>query len=145
MIHGNNVSVKFWAEAVNTACYIINRVYVKPGSSTTPYEIWKGKTPNLCYFHIFGCVCYILNDKDPLGKFDAKSDEGMFMGYASNNMAFRVYNRRTGKVEELVNVVFDDRCKTNSGSFSQELDDLTLSPLADQMTIKEIEQEAART
>lgn len=72
MIHGNNVSPRFWDEVVNTACYIINRVYVKPGTNTTPYEIWQGKTPNLCYFHTFGCICYILNDKDHLGKFDAR-------------------------------------------------------------------------
>lgn len=58
---------RFWAEAVSTTCYITNRVYVKQGSTTTPYEIWKGKTPNLYYFRFFGCVCYILNDKDHLG------------------------------------------------------------------------------
>jgi len=72
MIHGNNVSPRFWAEVVNTACYIVNRVYVRPWTSTTPYEIWKGRSPNLCYFHTFGCVCYVLNDKDHLGKFDAR-------------------------------------------------------------------------
>lgn len=44
MMLGNHVATRFWAEAVNTACYIINRVYVKPGSRVTPYEIWKGKS-----------------------------------------------------------------------------------------------------
>ncbi|XP_010418802.1 PREDICTED: uncharacterized protein LOC104704403 [Camelina sativa] len=64
MIHGNQVPKKFWAEALNIACYIINRVYVRRDTSKTPYELWKGKTPNLSYFHVFGCKCYILNDKD---------------------------------------------------------------------------------
>ncbi|KAG7559036.1 Integrase catalytic core [Arabidopsis thaliana x Arabidopsis arenosa] len=112
MIHGNNVSPRFWAEAVNTACYIVNRVYVKPGTYTTPYEIWKGRSPNVCYFHTFGCVCYVLNDKDHLSKFDARSDEGIFLGYATNSMAYRVYNKRLKRVEESVNVVFDDKHPT---------------------------------
>lgn len=78
MIHGRNISQRFWAEAISTACYIVNCVYVKPGTQTTPYEIWKEETPNLSYFHVFGCVCYILNDKDQLGKFDSRSDEEFF-------------------------------------------------------------------
>ncbi|XP_024010234.1 uncharacterized protein LOC112085266 [Eutrema salsugineum] len=108
MLHGNKVSPRFWAEAINTACYIINRVYVKHGTKTTPYEIWNGKTPNRSYFHIFGCVCYILNDKDNLGKFDSRSNTGIFLGYATNSRAFRVYNYRTKTIGENINVVFDD-------------------------------------
>ena len=109
MLAGNNVPSGFWAEAVNTTCYIINRVYVKPKTKTTPYEIFKGKTPNLSFCHVFGCLCYILNDKDNLGKFDAKSDVGMFLGYSTNSSAFRVYNSRTKLIDDKVNVVFDDR------------------------------------
>ncbi|CAA7026581.1 unnamed protein product [Microthlaspi erraticum] len=55
MIHGGNIPVKFWAEAINTACYIINRVYMRKALLKTPYELWKGKTPNLSYFRVFGC------------------------------------------------------------------------------------------
>lgn len=114
MIHGNQMSQKFWAEALNTACYIINRVYVRKGTIKTPYELWKGKTPNLSYFHVFGCQCYILNDKDYLGKFDSKSDEGIFLGYSGSSSAFRIYNKRTRSVVESVNVVFDDYSPTVS-------------------------------
>ncbi|KAL1192983.1 Retrovirus-related Pol polyprotein from transposon TNT 1-94 [Cardamine amara subsp. amara] len=108
MMHGNNVAKHLWAEAVNTACYIINKVYVKKGTNMTPYELWKGKTPSVSYFHIFGCTYYILNDKDQLGKCDAKNDEGMFLGYSGTSTAFRVFNRRTHMVQKTVNVVFDD-------------------------------------
>ncbi|KAL1218645.1 Retrovirus-related Pol polyprotein from transposon TNT 1-94 [Cardamine amara subsp. amara] len=108
MMHGNNVAKHFWAEAVNTACYIINKVYVKKGTNVTPYELWKSKTPSVSYFHIFGCTYYILNDKDQLGKYDAKNDEGMFLGYSGTSTAFRVFNRRTHMVQKTVNVVFDD-------------------------------------
>ncbi|XP_056855389.1 uncharacterized protein LOC108838558, partial [Raphanus sativus] len=79
MLHGNKIAKRFWAEALSTACYTINRVYVRKGTTKTPYEMWTGKTPNLSYFHVFGCKCYILNDKDYLGKFDSRSDEGFFL------------------------------------------------------------------
>ena len=89
-------------------CYIQDSVYIKRGTIKTPYELWKGKTPNLSYFHVFGCKCYILNDKEHLGKFDARSDEGMFLGYSANNTTFRVYNLRSLMIMESVNIVFDD-------------------------------------
>ena len=82
MIHGNKIPQRFWADALSTACYIVNMVYVRKGTTKTPYEMWNGRTRNLGYFHVFGCRCYILNDKDYLGKFDLRSDERIFMGYS---------------------------------------------------------------
>ncbi|CAN1166228.1 Retrovirus-related Pol polyprotein from transposon TNT 1-94 [Linum perenne] len=98
----------FWGEAVNTACYITNRALVRSRLKKTPYEIWKGRKPNIGYFRPFGCKCFILNTKDQLGKFDAKSDEGIFLGYSDLSKAYRVYNKRTFKVEESINVIFDE-------------------------------------
>ena len=60
------------------------------------------------YFRVFGSKCYILNDRENFGKFDAKSDEGIFLGYSTNNRAYRVYNKRTKMVMESINVVIDD-------------------------------------
>ena len=58
--------------------------------------------------------CYILNDRDQLGKFDAKSDEGIFIGYTLNSRAYKVFNLKTLSVMESSNVVFDDtRLKSN--------------------------------
>ncbi|XP_073019407.1 uncharacterized protein [Primulina eburnea] len=75
MLTSKNISKRFWAEALNTACHITNKVYLRSGSTMTSYEIIMGKKPNLKYFHIFGCVCYTLNDRDQLAKFDSKSDK----------------------------------------------------------------------
>ena len=75
MLNAKGVSHRFWGEAMNTACYIINRVYLRPGTIMTPYEIWKGRKPTVQYFHVFGSTCYILNDREYRGKLDAKSDE----------------------------------------------------------------------
>lgn len=108
MLCGNSVPSGFWAEAISAACYVIDRVYMRPKTNTTPYEIFKGKTPNISHMHVFGCLCYILNDKEHLGKFDAKSDIGIFLGYSTNSSAYRVYNKRTKLVGDNVNVVFDD-------------------------------------
>jgi hypothetical protein len=107
MIHSKNLAQHFWGEAVNTACHIINRVYLRPETNKTPYEIWQGKKPTVKYFRIFGRKCYILRDRENLGKFDPKSDEGMFLGY-TNNRAYRVFNKRTEIVMESINVVIND-------------------------------------
>jgi hypothetical protein len=108
MIHSKNLAQHFWGEAVNTACHIINRVYLRPEINKTPYEIWRGKKPTVKYFRTFGSKCYILRDRENLGKFDPKSDEGIFLGYSSNSRAYRVFNKRTETVMESINVVIDD-------------------------------------
>ncbi|KAL3534607.1 hypothetical protein ACH5RR_003068 [Cinchona calisaya] len=66
------------------------------------------RKPVVSYFKIFGCKCFILKIKENLGKFDKKSDEGIFPGYSSDKKAYRVYNRRTLLIEEVVHVTFDE-------------------------------------
>jgi len=60
------------------------------------------------YFRTFGSKCYILRDRENLGKFGPKSDEGIFLGYSTNSRAYRVFNKRTETVMESINVVIDD-------------------------------------
>ena len=88
MLSEANLPKYFWAEATNTSCYILNRALVRSTLKKTPYELWKGKKPNISYFKIFGCKCFVHNNKkSPLGKFDAKSDEGIFLGYSEHSKA----------------------------------------------------------
>ena len=122
---GNSVPSGFWAEAIATTCYVINRVYVKPNTKTTPYEVFKGNTPNLSHMHVFGCLCYILNDKDHLGKFDANSDVGMFLRYSTNSSAYRVFNQRTNFIGDNVNVVFDDSISFYQARVTQKIECVT--------------------
>ncbi|PKU71959.1 Retrovirus-related Pol polyprotein from transposon TNT 1-94 [Dendrobium catenatum] len=99
----------FWAEAINTACYVTNRVYLRLILKKTTYEIFFGKKPKISHLHVFGCKCFILNnDKDPLGKFDSKSDDGIFSGYSIFGNSFRVFNKRKLIIEEFVHVIFDE-------------------------------------
>ena len=52
MLHNKDVATNLWGEAVNTACHTVNRVYFRPGTKKTPYELWKGRKPNVKYFRI---------------------------------------------------------------------------------------------
>ena len=108
MLLNKNLPHKFWAKAVNTSCHIGNRIYFRVGTKKTSYEIWRDKKPKVKYFQIFGSKCYILNDRENPVKFDAKSDEGIFLGYSTNSRAYIVYNKRTKTVMESINVVIND-------------------------------------
>jgi IS30 family transposase len=63
MINETNIAKHFWAEAINTTCYIQNKISIRPILNKTPYELWKNSKPNISYFHPFGCTCYILNTR----------------------------------------------------------------------------------
>jgi len=99
----------FWADVVSTACYVLNRVLIRPMLKKTPYELLRGRKQNLSHLRVFSCKCFILNNgKNNLGKFDSKSDEGIFLGYSQHGHAYRVYNKRTMLVEESVHVNFGE-------------------------------------
>ncbi|GJZ05308.1 putative ribonuclease H-like domain-containing protein [Tanacetum coccineum] len=106
MLADSKLPTIFWAEAVNTAFYVQNRVLVVKPHNKTPYELFRGRTPALSFMRPFRCHVTILNTLDYLGKFDGKSDEGFFDGYSMNSKAFRVYNIRTRKVEENLHIRF---------------------------------------
>ena len=109
MLIASGLPRNFWAEAVNTACYIINRVMIRPITNKTPYELMKGRKPNVSHLRSFGCKCFVHNNgKRNLGKFDERSDEAVFLGYATDSKAYRVYNKRTLSVEESVHILFDE-------------------------------------
>ncbi|GKC45348.1 putative ribonuclease H-like domain-containing protein [Tanacetum coccineum] len=97
-----------WAEAVATACYTLNRSLIHTLHGKTYYELLKGKKPEVKYFWVFGSLCYPTNDYDDLGKLKAKADIGIFVGYAPTKKAYRIYNKRTRKIQETVHVTFDE-------------------------------------
>ncbi|GKC73583.1 putative ribonuclease H-like domain-containing protein [Tanacetum coccineum] len=78
----------FWAEAVNTACYVQNMVLVTKPHNKTPYELLLSRPPSISFMRPFGCLVTILNTLDPLDKFDEKADEGFLVGYFINRKAF---------------------------------------------------------
>ncbi|GJW90819.1 retrovirus-related pol polyprotein from transposon TNT 1-94 [Tanacetum coccineum] len=98
----------FWCNAVDTSTYILNRILIRAILGKTPYELLRGRKPTLDYFRVFGSKCFILNTKDYLTKFDPKSYEGVFLGYSQNSKAYIILNKHTRKVEESLNVTFDE-------------------------------------
>ena len=87
MLHNKDVAKDLWGKVVNIASHIVNRVYFKLGTKKTPYKLWKGRKPNVKYFRIFGSTCFILEDRENVGKFDTRSNEGISLGYSSTNKA----------------------------------------------------------
>ncbi|KAJ9536639.1 hypothetical protein OSB04_un000188 [Centaurea solstitialis] len=108
MLSEANLTTQLWAEAVNTACYTQNRSLIVKRFRRTVYELFRNRKPSIKHLHIFGCVCYILNNKDSLGKFDSKSDDGIFLGYSSISKTYRVFNKRRQAIEETIHVKFDE-------------------------------------
>nr|GFC43836.1 ribonuclease H-like domain-containing protein [Tanacetum cinerariifolium] len=116
MLADAKLPVTFWAEVVNTACYVQNRVLVNKSLNKTPYELFNGRSPAIGFLKPFGCHVMILNALDNLGKFEEKGDEGYFIGYSMSSKAFRVFNKRTGRVEENLHVEFLENKAIEKGS-----------------------------
>ena len=108
-----NVSLKYWREVVSTIVYTMNQVQINKGKNATPFELWYGHSPNVKHFKIFGCKCYILKDARN-GKFDAKSEEGIFLSYSTKRNAYKCLNVNTNKVVESTNVKFDELAKVQN-------------------------------
>ncbi|GJV10303.1 retrovirus-related pol polyprotein from transposon TNT 1-94 [Tanacetum coccineum] len=97
-----------WAEAITTACYTQNRSIIHRRFNKTPYELINGRKPDISFLHVFGALCYPKNDRKDIGKLGAKGDICFFIGYSVDSYAYRVYNRRTKKIMETMNVTFDE-------------------------------------
>ncbi|GJX65982.1 ribonuclease H-like domain-containing protein, partial [Tanacetum coccineum] len=130
MLADSLLPIPFWAEAVNTACYVQNRVLVTKPHNRTPYELLISRTPIISFMRPFGCPVTILNTLGHLGKFDGKTDEGFLVGYSIHSKAFRVFNSRTRKVEENLHVNFLENKPNIAGTGPEwlfDIDSLTSS------------------
>ncbi|GJZ78801.1 putative ribonuclease H-like domain-containing protein, partial [Tanacetum coccineum] len=106
MLVDSKLPIAFWAETVNTACYVLNRVLVIRPHNKTPYKLIHGRPPLIDFMKPFGCPVTILNTRDHLGNFDEKANEGYFVGYSVISKAIRVFNKKTRIVEETLNIRF---------------------------------------
>nr|GEW96002.1 zinc finger, CCHC-type [Tanacetum cinerariifolium] len=106
MLADSLLLVTFWVEAVNTACYVLNRALVTRTHNKTPYELLNSRSPRLDFMRPFSYPATILNTLDPLGKFEGKDDEGFLVGYSITSKDFRIFNTKTRKVKENLHVRF---------------------------------------
>ncbi|KAL7610740.1 hypothetical protein Lser_V15G11779 [Lactuca serriola] len=131
MVVEDGLSLSFWVEAINTNVLHSKLFHHCKASWETAYDMLKGRKPNISYFHVFGCVYYILNQRDQHSNFEANAEEGLFLEYSSVSKVFRVFNLSRKIIEETALVMFDedsfihDRIDHPSSILSE----LTFSPL----------------
>nr|GEZ34537.1 retrovirus-related Pol polyprotein from transposon TNT 1-94 [Tanacetum cinerariifolium] len=120
MLTFSNIPSFLWAEAIAIACFTENRSIIHKHFDKTPYELINKRKPNINFFRMFGCRCYLLNDYEDIGNLKAKGDIRVFVGYSKESAAFKIYNKRTRKIHESVNVNFDEISEMASKQFSLE-------------------------
>src|SRR4051812_9990049 len=98
---------RFWVDAIDTACHIINRVYLHKFFKKTAYELLTDKKPNVSYFKVFGAKCWI-RDPHHNSKFAPKAHEGIMLGYGKDSHTYRVFNNVLHKIVETVDVRLDE-------------------------------------
>jgi hypothetical protein len=97
----------FWADAISTACYISNRIFLRSILHLALFELCFGRKPSISYLMSFGCKCFILK-RGNLDKFESRSFDGIFLGYTSHGRSYRVYNFETKTIVESCDVIFDE-------------------------------------
>nr|GEZ58271.1 retrovirus-related Pol polyprotein from transposon TNT 1-94 [Tanacetum cinerariifolium] len=108
MLIFSRASLFLWAEAIATVYFSQNRSIIHHRFNKTPYELINGRKPDIPFLHVFGALCYPKNDREDIGKLGAKGDIGFFIRYSDDSCAYRIYNRRTKKIMETMNVSFDE-------------------------------------
>ncbi|KAJ9551929.1 LOW QUALITY PROTEIN: hypothetical protein OSB04_015974 [Centaurea solstitialis] len=114
MLASSKLPLYFWAEAVAFTCFTQNRSLIHKRYMKTPYELVYNIPPSIKFFKVFGCKCYVKNDKDNLDKFSPKGDDGVFIGYAKDSPSYSVYNKKTRCVVESTNVDFEEGIEEDS-------------------------------
>ncbi|GKD17360.1 retrovirus-related pol polyprotein from transposon TNT 1-94 [Tanacetum coccineum] len=108
MLNEQFIPQRFWCHAIETASYILNRVLIRKTINKTPYETLRGKKPSLKYFRVIGCKCIISKSLENLTSIDSIPYNDIFLGYSQTSNAYIVLNKETLKIEESLNVTFDE-------------------------------------
>jgi hypothetical protein len=107
MLDEHRTHRRFWADAISTACYIYNRIFLHSILYLTPFKLRFGRKPSVSHFRPFRCKCFILKHGN-LDKFESHSFDGILLGYTPHDRSYRVYNVETNTVVESCDVTFDE-------------------------------------
>lgn len=107
-----NISHTLWVEAIHIAIHILNKAHLRPNNEKTSYELWFGRLASIKHFKVFGSKCYIKNNDEHLGKHDDRADEGILLGYATNNKGYRCYNKILHKLVDCIDIKVDESIPT---------------------------------
>ena len=142
MLHAKKVDKKLWSEAVNTACYILNRTILKLGDKTTPFEKWFNRKPTIKHLRIFGSRAYLNVPKEKRHKFDPKSKPVIFIGYDGESTNCRLWDNASRKVVISSDVTFDESAIRNAELDAESLKFIIeFDPIERVQPIVEIEQQ----
>lgn len=148
MMHSKNMNENLWAEAVNTAVYVLNHTGTSTIEGKTPYELWFNKQPNVNNFKVFGIDVYIHIPKQLRRKWNAKSEKGIFLGYSDDTKGYRVLNLVKNRIEIARDVIFNEKgydsivnvsksTNTSENEKEKENDDIWNDSILSESTINE--------
>ena len=103
MINAMSLNAKlyfnFQGEAIIVACHVLNIIPLKK-SMISPYEIWKGRKPNIRYFKVWGCLAYCKSTYPRRTKLGSRAIKCAFVGYATNSKAYRLLDLESNVIIE---------------------------------------------
>jgi transposase InsO family protein len=108
LLFEKKMPLKFWAEAVSTASYLLNRMVTKVLGEKTPYELWHGYKPNVEHLRVFGSPCFYLLPEVNRGKLDQKAELGILLGYSTKSSGYKVFDLKSNKAVIARNVRVDE-------------------------------------
>jgi hypothetical protein len=106
----------FWADAISTACYISNQIFLRSILHLTPFELRFSRKPSVSYFKPFGCKYFVLKCGN-LDKFESRSFDDILLEYTSHGRSYRVYNFETNTIVESCDETFDETAPCPRGVF----------------------------
>jgi hypothetical protein len=98
---------RFWADAINTACYISNRIFLCSILYLTAFELRFSRKRSISHLRPFCCKCFVLK-RGIFDKFESHSFDGILLGYTPHGRSYRVFNLETNTVVESCDVTFDE-------------------------------------
>ncbi|KAL5757477.1 hypothetical protein ACOSP7_020088 [Xanthoceras sorbifolium] len=108
-----------WAEAVNTAAYLINRGPSVPLDGGIPEEVWSGKEVNISHLRVFGCISYVHIDSVERSKLDTKSNKCVFVGYGGDEFGYRFWDYENRKIIRSRDVIFNENLMYKDRSIAE--------------------------
>jgi len=140
LLYEKKLPLNFWAEAVNTASYLINRMASRVLADKTPYELWYGFKPSIDHLKVFGNICYVLKLEVRRRKLDQKADIGILIGYSTTSKAYKIYDLNFNKVvvardvKVVENATWDWKNSSGEGSKQMQQDEFDAAKMIDQQT-----------
>ncbi|KAI5334921.1 hypothetical protein L3X38_025054 [Prunus dulcis] len=108
MLHEKGMPYFLWTEAVHTAVYLLNRCPTKALNNITPFEAYSGRKPGIAHLKVFGFLCYVHVPTELRHKLEPKSTKGVFVGYATCEKGYRVFDPVSNKLLLSRDVTFDE-------------------------------------